>query len=255
MPSGDLAFRRRGHGPGLLYLHDAGADTLSSPAFDDLATDHDVVLLDLPGYGASRPPAGLTSVADMATLLHDFLDALDWPTAVVAGTSLGGWFAMELAMAYPQRVSGLLLADAAGLHCPVDFLFDLFAQGRAATSAQDLIAQAIWDRLPPEEGAWDNGPVGAAVWGPWFQELAAAAWASWHPYTADPRLLARLERITCPTHIVWGQRDPLIPLRHALLLAEGIPGATWEVVADAGHLLCQDTPDIFAAGVRRVSHP
>lgn len=251
--SGVLSYRRRGAGPRVLYLHDAGADTLGSPAFDDLAADHDVVLLDLPGYGGSSPPGPLDSPARIAGLLTECLDGLGWDRCVVAGTSLGGWFAMELAIAHPERVSALVLADAAGLHCPESYLFALFCQGQAAASAQRLIAEAIFERLPLQEGATDDADVGAAVWGPWVQELAAAAWCSWHPYTENPRLLALLPRIACPVRILWGARDALIPLRHGRLLAQGIPDARLEVVPDTGHLLPMEAPERFAAAVRGVS--
>lgn len=251
--SGVVAYRRAGAGTRVLYLHDAGADTLASPAFDDLARDHDVVVLDLPGYGGSTPPGALDSPARIAQILTECLDGLDWPDAVVAGTSLGGWFAMELAIACPGRVAGLVLVDAAGLHTPESYLFALFCQGRAAASAERLIAEAIWERLPPQEGAVEDADVGAAVWGPWVQELAAAAWCSWHPYTENPRLLALLPRIGCPTQILWGARDALIPLRHGRLLAEHIAGAELQVLPDVGHLPPLDAPEAFAAAVRRVS--
>lgn len=251
--SGVVAYRRAGEGPRLLYLHDAGADTLASPAFDDLARDHDVAVLDLPGYGGSTPPGALDSPARIAQILSECLDGLGWPDAVVAGTSLGGWFAMELAIACPERVAGLVLVDAAGLHTPESYLFALFCQGRAAASAEKLIAEAIWDRLPAHEGAVEDADVGAAVWGPWVQELAAAAWCSWHPYTENPRLLALLPRIACPTRILWGARDALIPLRHGRLLAEHIAGAELQVLPGVGHLPPLDAPEAFAAAVRRVS--
>ncbi|MDP9405973.1 MAG: alpha/beta hydrolase, partial [Actinomycetota bacterium] len=66
-----LAWQRAGTGPPVVYLHDAGADTLASPAFDDLAADHDVVLVDLPGYGRSGDPAGVRDAGDVAAALHD----------------------------------------------------------------------------------------------------------------------------------------------------------------------------------------
>lgn len=250
LPHGDVALSRSGSGRPLLYLHDAGADTLASPAFADLARDHDVVLLDLPGYGDSAPPGPLERPEAVADLLAETLDALGWPAALVAGTSLGGWFAMELAIRHPARVRGLALADAAGLHCPEDYLLALFAEGRAAAGAQRLVAEAIWDRLPAQEGAAEDGAVGAALWSPWVQELAAAAACSWHPHVANPRLLARLRHVACPVRIVWGERDALIPLQHARLLAEHIPGAHLDVVPGAGHLVALDAPERFAAAVR-----
>lgn len=249
---GSVAYARGGSGRPLLYLHDAGADTLTSAAFEDLAADHDVVLMDLPGYGESAPPGAFDRPADIAAMLTAFLDRLGWARPLVAGTSLGAWFALELAFAFPDRAAGMVLAGAAGLHCPEDYLLGLFRTGDAAHSAPDLIAGAIWDRLPREEGQAVRGRAGAAVWGPWVQELAAAAWCSWHPYTANPRVLAQLGGVRCPVEILWGERDGLIPLQHARLLAEGLPAANLRIVDGAGHLVALDAPAEFAAAVRRL---
>jgi pimeloyl-ACP methyl ester carboxylesterase len=250
LPSGRIAYRRAGAGRRVLYLHDAGADTLASPAFDDLTVDHDLVLVDLPGYGRSDPPRRLTTPADIADALAHLLDHLDWRTALVAGTSLGGWFATELAIAHPQRVSALLLADAAGLHTPEDYLFALFSEGRAAANAEQLVADAIWSRLPEDEAVADDPEVAAAVWQPWVAELAAAASWSWHPYTRNPRLLALLPRIAAPTVVLWGERDALIPLEHGRVLRQRIPGAELRVVEGAGHLVALDAPAAFAEALR-----
>jgi pimeloyl-ACP methyl ester carboxylesterase len=249
---GPLAYARGGRGRPLLYLHDAGADTLASAAFDDLARDHDVVLLDLPGYGESAPPGAFDGPGDIAAMLASFLDHLGWTHPLVVGTSLGAWFALELAFAHPDRPAGMVLAGAAGLHCPEEYLLALFRSGDAAHSAPDLIAGAIWDRLPGGEGGAVRGAAGAAVWGPWVQELAAAAWCSWHPYTANPRVLAQLGGVRCPVEILWGERDGLIPLQHARLLADGVPAANLRVVDGAGHLVALDAPGEFSAAVRRL---
>lgn len=241
----------------MLYLHDAGADTLASPMFDVLAADHDVAVVDLPGYGRSGPPVGLDDPARIADLLAGWLDALGWPTAVVMGTSLGGWFALELALAHPDRVSALVLCDAAGLQVPQDYLLSLFVEGRAAERTEQLIRQALVGRLAPADRDLDSMPpaVAAAILGPFVQSLAAAAATSWHPATANPRVLGRLGEVSCPTTVLWGERDALIPLAHGRLLAAGIPGARLLVVAGAGHLLALERPEVVVDAVRALSHP
>jgi pimeloyl-ACP methyl ester carboxylesterase len=253
-----LAYRRGGAGPSnLLYLHDAGADTLASTAFEDLAADHDVVLLDLPGYGRSGPPEGLAGIAAITDALAGLLDALGWNDAIVAGTSLGAWFALELAIAHRARVAGLVVSGSAGLHTPEDYLFALFAGGQAAAGTQQLIEGALVARLPAgERDVGDQPPaVAAAVVGPFVQNLAAAAAMSWHPYTENPRLLGRLPAVDCPSVVLWGEHDALIPLRHGRLIAAAIPSARLQVVAGGGHLLALEHPDLFAAAVREVGSP
>lgn len=257
-----LAWRRAGGGRPLLYLHDAGADTLASPVFDDLATDHEVVLVDLPGYGRSDPGAGLGSPCEVGTLLGALVARLGWEAATVAGTSLGGWFAAETALAAPGRVSALLLADSAGLHVPEEYLFALFAAGaaaRAAANNQQRLAGALVARLgdPAVRSEEDLAALppaqAAAVVGPMVQEMAAAAASSWDPHTLNPRLLGLLPRIAAPTTVLWGERDALIPMTHARAFAQAIPGARLTILRGHGHLLALEAPDAFAGAVRRTS--
>lgn len=253
-----LAYRRTGPADArrLLYLHDAGGDTLAAPALVDLARDHEVVVVELPGYGDSDPPGDLASPGAVADLLARLLDHLRWPDATVAGTSLGGWFGVELALSHPHRVAGLLLAGAAGLQTPQDYLFALFADGRAAERTEQLVADGLLRLLPPEErdlGALP-GPLATAVVGPFVQALAAAAANSWHPARVNPLLQRRLAAVACPTVVLWGEHDALIPLAHGRAFAAAIPGARLHVVGGGGHLLARDAPDAFAAGVRLL-HP
>ena len=252
-----LSWRRAGPSRArpLLYLHDAGADTVTAPALDVLAADFDVVVLDLPGYAESGPPVGLHGVADVTDMLAGLLNHLAVGPAIVAGTSLGGWFAAELALAFPDRVAALFLSDAAGLHAPEEYLFALFSQGRAAAATETLIADSLLVRLPRAEQDVEGEPaaVAAAITAPWVSNLAAAAAMSWHPYTVNPRLLGRLGDISCPTTVLWGERDALIPLEHGRILARRIPGARLIVLPGVGHLPAVEAPDAFAEAVRALA--
>lgn len=254
-PGTCLAWRRAPGGRPLLYLHDAGADTLASPVWDDLAADHDVVLVDLPGYGRSGPLSPQLASGDaMGRLVAALIVRLGWPAATLAGTSLGGWFAVETALAAPERVSALLLCAAAGLHLPEDYLFALFAQA-AVAGTQQRIVDALLARL----GGGADGraalaalaPAAARAWvAPVTQDLAAAAAATWDPFRLNPRLLGLLPRVAAPTTVLWGEHDALIPLAHGRAFAAAIPGARLEVRRGAGHLLAVEEPAAVAAAVR-----
>jgi 3-oxoadipate enol-lactonase len=247
-----LAWRRGGTGRPLLHLHDAGAQTVRSPALDELRADHDLVLLDLPGYGRSDPPTGLGSAAAIVDLLVALLDRLAWRSATLLGTSLGGWFALELAIAHPDRVTGLVVADAAGLHSPPEYLLALFTEGRAAERTEELIHRSLVGRIPEDEATLAGMPpaLAAATLAPFIQTLAAAALTSWHPATAAPGLAGRLGAIRAPTTVLWGEHDALIPLAHGRLLASAIPGALLVIATGGGHLLPIEHPELVVAAVR-----
>lgn len=247
-----LAWRRAGAGPPVLYLHDAGADTLCSPALDDLAADHEVAVPWLPGYGASAAPHPRTTPEGMGRVVAGTVAGLGWPAATVVGTSLGGWFALETALAAPERVAALVVCDAAGLQVPEGYLMALFNGGHAADHAESRLTAAVTGALPPAERDVAARPpaLAAAVLAPFVQRLAAAVGGSWHPALANPRLLARLPAVACPTTVLWGARDPLIPVAHGRALAAAIPGARLEVLPHAGHLPPLDAPDAVTAAVR-----
>lgn len=247
-----LAWQRAGSGPPVLYLHDAGAETVGAAALDDLADDHEVVVPWLPGYGPSELPEPGATPASMGAMVAAVMDEVGWPAATVAGTSLGGWFALEAALHAPERVTALVVCDAAGLHMPEDYVMRLFVDGHAADDAPQLIATTA-SPLPADERDVSRLPpaLAAAVVGPFVQSLAAAVGCGWHPALANPRLLRRLPQIRCPVTILWGARDPLIPLAHGQAMAGALPRATLEVVEGVGHLPPLDAPRDVAAAVRR----
>jgi len=107
------------HGTGdpLVLLHGMGSShdawKLITP---DLAQRHEVILLDLPGHGLSKMPGGTKmDPFSLATLVTQQMEMLGHKTFHVAGNSLGGWVALEMAAAYPDRVKSAIGIAPAGL--------------------------------------------------------------------------------------------------------------------------------------------
>jgi pimeloyl-ACP methyl ester carboxylesterase len=95
-----IDYDRTGEGEPLLLLHGTGGSRRHlRPVIDTLASHHDVIAVDLPGHGESdAPPAhGDHSPVGYGAKLADFLDELGIASAHVAGDSVGGWTALELA--------------------------------------------------------------------------------------------------------------------------------------------------------------
>lgn len=243
--------------PPLLVLHDAGGDTVDAPAWTDLARDHRVAQLRLPGHGGSTPPPAGVGLAWVTDHLAAVLDGLGWASAHVVGTSLGGWFAAELALAHPGRTARLTLCDPAGLQSPQGYLLALFADGRASAGTDALVEQRVLSHLSTDQRDVAANPtaVTRAAVAPYVAEMAAAALSSWNPWVPDPGMLARLPALRVPTTIVWGERDALIPLAHGRAMASAIPGARLVVVPRAGHLLPLEHADRVAAAVRDPTGP
>jgi pimeloyl-ACP methyl ester carboxylesterase len=94
-----LAYDRGGAGRQLVFIHPLGADRrVWQPVFDRLCTERNVIALDLPGFGNSPPLTSVPTPPTLAKLLGEFFDELALDTPDVAGNSLGGWIALELAL-------------------------------------------------------------------------------------------------------------------------------------------------------------
>jgi pimeloyl-ACP methyl ester carboxylesterase len=196
-----------------------------------------VVVLDNRGVGRSDRPWGPYRVGQLADDVAAVLDAAGAARAFVIGISLGGMIAQHVALRHPARVSGLgLLATTPGLPYGVlpapETLWDLVvlplrrdprAMARVLLSKKHLPqARRILARWPEAVRA---EPVVPRVF---FAQLAAAA-----GHAAGPRLGG----IRCPTAVVAGAEDNVIPPQNSAVLARRIPGAVLEILPDVGHAI------------------
>jgi 3-oxoadipate enol-lactonase len=243
-----LAHEVTGSGPALLLVHAGIADRRmwDGQVGPFAAAGWTVIRADLPGFGETPLPAG--PVALWATL-RDLLDHLGVERAVVAGASLGGRAAVDLALAVPERVRALVLVGSglAGHRFAEPALFELWDRSEAALERGDHEEAA---RV--EIGTWvagmGRGPeavdpeVGRRV-----REMLLAAYAHGEAdlEEPDPPAATRLGELAVPTLVVVGEHDR--PDIHAMAdaLAGGIAGAERVVLAGTGHLPNLERPAAF----------
>ena len=236
---------RGGSGPPLVYLHGANGLPPWLPMFDQLAKHFEVFVPEHPGFGLSDNPAWMRNIGDLAMYYLDFLDGLGPYRIHLAGQSLGGWTAAEVAVRNCSRLASLSLVAPAGLRIKGmpsgdNFIWD--AQEAVRNLYHD---QAIADRIlavPPSDEQTDL----------MLTNRFAAAKFGWEPRWFNPSLERWLHRISVPTLILWGKEDKLFPSAYAARWAERIPGSRVEIIPDCGHVPAIEKPDITAKEIIRL---
>jgi pimeloyl-ACP methyl ester carboxylesterase len=243
-----LAYDERGD-PGLPPLLLVHAWVESRRSFDRLvpllSSHFRVLSVDLRGHGRSDQPDSGYDLESLARDLEAFMAAVGLSTAVLVGSSSGGYVAQQLAVQAPSRVAGLVLVGSprslAGrppFADEVDRLTDPIDPDWVRASLtwfpryHDVPDWYLQDRV--DEGVG----MPARVW----QRSLSGLTGSAAPTTAGV--------VTAPTLIIGGGRDELVPLAEQQLLAAAIAGSQLLVYDDAGHLVLWEQPERVAADVR-----
>ncbi len=222
---------------GVWDIHSAQADPF--PFHQDLATRCALVAPAHPGCGETEGIKNVTDIEDLAFHYFDVLDALKMEKATIVGFCLGGWIAAEMAVRNPERVARLVLMDTAGLQMPDALIADLFmyAQHRDGGIMQELrellfrdgssdLAQTI---IPDGRSSIENEIRR-------YKSLTLAGRVGWEPpYLHNKKLRDRLHRIICPSLLVWGKHDRLIPIANAKAWRDGIPTSEFKTLDGSGH--------------------
>ena len=273
----------------MAYLDNGGGDhpplVLLHGVFDNKATwfrlvarlpDRRIIAPDLIGHGHSSKPTFTARPAqeryspDMQVgYLAAFIAALDLDDVILLGNSLGGGLALRLYLDFPAlaaKVRGLVLIDAAGYphQLPVHVRTLGSYPGKLLTHAplhalaraSGLLGLATWrtfrrcfhDRrkIPPELATVARAAL----------ETPNAAYA--YHYSARnlvPPDIATFHRrfgdITCPTLVLWGQQDRVLPVRSAQRFVAALPRADLHVFPNCGHAPHLEYPDETAAYIER----
>jgi pimeloyl-ACP methyl ester carboxylesterase len=194
-----------GTGPPLLFLHGGDYVAQNRAFLDRLAGRFRVVAPRHPGFGATARPAWFRSVHDIAYLYLDLLDRLDLQDAVLAGSSFGGWVALEMAVRSQARLARLVLIDTLGLKFAgreEREIADIYA-----LPADEVVCRTFADpaRAVPDYTRLDDAELLAIA-----RDREATALYGWKPYMHDPALVHWLHRVTRPALVVWGEQDGIV---------------------------------------------
>lgn len=200
--------------------------------------------MDLLGHGAAGAPATGYSLVEMAEDVVGYLDAEGITSAVLLGSSSGGYVAQQVAVAHPDRVVGLVLVGSPrtlrgrpSFADEIDRLTDPVSEEWVRASfawfpmCRPVPASYLDDRVR------DGSRIPAHVWRETLNGLCAAT----PPTDAGT--------IACPTLVLRGDRDEVLTLQHQEELARAIPGSRLVVYEDTGHLVLWEQPERVARDV------
>jgi pimeloyl-ACP methyl ester carboxylesterase len=231
----------------LLHGFSASLETWDGWAAD-LAKDYRVIRLDLPGHGLTRnPPKLAVNTAYYADLVNEIVTGLGAKSYIVAGSSMGGHTAWQIAQKHPQNVEGLVLVGAAGwvdpdydpnkaplafrlLRTPVLGPLMMNLENTAIVRAGLINSfhdpKFVTDAMVARYVQMARAPGHRDI----LRDIATGA----HGVTfATPELMAQ---IAAPTLVLHGENDNLVPVYGGRKFVETIPGATGHFYKDVGHI-------------------
>jgi pimeloyl-ACP methyl ester carboxylesterase len=218
----------------VVYLGGIAGNPARSPALDILAADGwDIVVPDLPGFDGRPGFQAPDDYLGWLTIVWDALDATEALPCPVLGASVGGMLGADVAALRPEAVTALALLAPFGIFDADHPGLDLYAVPTAERMSH-LFAKGLPEPFADRFGELgpDEGPVAR-----YLSDVAAAS-LLWP--VGDRGLASRLHRIGCPTLLMWGDQDELLPVGASTAWARVAPA---EVVVGAGHLLEWDAPE------------
>ncbi len=250
-----INYVRHGEGSPLILVHGIAHRWQAwEPVIDTLAQHHEVIAFDLPGFGLSPvPPDGMPrDMASTVGRVGDFLDSIGVTRPHVAGNSLGGAIALEMAAA--GLVSSATAFSPAGFFTEAERRRAVRTLGlmRATTFQPALVLKAALSR--PAVRARSFGqvvlyPERISAERAIGDTLAMRRGAGFRAVVRSSRAYAFAGAPTVPVTIAWGTHDRILPPRQAERARDQLPHARHVELPDCGHVPMSDAPDLVSRTV------
>lgn len=238
-----------GHGTGLVLVHGYGGQAKKwLNAIAVLSEKYTVYAPDLPGFGDSQPLDGTYYIPELVEFIEDFVAELGLKEFYLVGHSMGGGIAVNYALKNPARIIKLVLVDSLCLGKEIAWWVRLLSRQAKiiGTPLMALFKTARWVKgklliprklLPLEVDdpiSQTSINLGSCVASLRQQTMIVAN---------------RLSELVMPTLLVWGDTDPIIPVKHAYQAVKVIPDCRLKIFARTGHNIYRDNPREFSQAV------
>lgn len=248
--------RYSGEGPPILLLHGIpGTRRTWGAVADRLCPTHAVIVPDLLGFGGSSEPPDDRHAPGQAVAMLELLNRLGIADIHLVGFDFGGPVALTMYRAQPARFGSLtLVATNAFTDTPVPLGLKV--------ARVPVAGEAVFSFMCSRAGL-------AMLWLPGVGDKRALPWHAFRASLPDARgrmwtrrifldslrhlhsryepIEATLARVTCPTAVVWGDRDPFFPVNVGERTGQAITGSTFHLLRGCGHFIPQERPEALAA--------
>ncbi len=234
----NVRFMRGGKGAPLLFLHGSSGAARWAPFMEKLAENHEVIVPEHPGFGASGSPEWLDGMSDLAFFYLDVIDHLGLDKVNLVGGSIGGWLAAEVAIRNQTKLNSLTVVAPAGIRVKGLRKGDVFMWNAEETARNLFHDQSYADQMlaaPPSKEGLELV----------LKNKLTTAKLAWEPRFYNPDLHKWLHRITVPTLILWGDSDKVVPAGYGPAWQELVPNSRLEIIEHCGHLPQIEKTDRF----------
>jgi pimeloyl-ACP methyl ester carboxylesterase len=245
-----VAVLEQGTGAPLLYLHGFvdvhGVKPDFMPFHDRLAKAGRLIAPAHSGVNGTDENTDILAIEDAVFHTLEVMDALGLERVDLIGHSLGGWIAAELAARHPEKVARLVLIDAMGLFVPNEPTGDIFMMAQPSDGGQnvglrELLFKDAKGKVANALFPDGRGDIEDEVRR--YQMLRLGSFIGFKPpYFYNRTLTNRLYRAACPSLVVWGEHDRMVPPAHGREFAKLLPGCMGLKTVDAAHAIIAEQP-------------
>jgi pimeloyl-ACP methyl ester carboxylesterase len=232
-----------GSGKSVIFLHGSmGTGRVWKPYISILSNDFNIILPDVRGHGKTENPDKAIDLHSIADDIVALIEALKLEKPILCGWSMGGNVSLDVAIRYPDCVSGLIVGGVTH-RLSESYFASLKAMGLEGPGKVNF--EQTEQNIPQLINLWKTEHVQSPLhWKELVTQLSFMMFNSRLPAEDN------LKQIKLPTLIVWGDRDQFYPIEDAVELYRLIPNAQLAVIPNANHFVTRTHVLLFAELVK-----